>query len=270
MRTMWKWILYITLSIICLASCKTEYERVRTSNDPKLIYAAADTLVARGDYNRAILLYELVIPAYRGKIEAENLNYKFADTHFKNRNYVLSSHYFKTFADTYTTSPQREEAMYLSALSEYYQAPRYKLEQSNSSAAIDAFQLFANTFPESDRVEEVNDYVDELRKKQEKKAFEAGKLYYNLKNYNSAIQTLENMLKDYPGSSYTEEAQYLIAKAYYEWASRSIYARQAERFSEGITNCDLFIKRYPESGYVPEVTEFKNKCREAINELENG
>ena len=109
-----------------------------------------------------------------------------------------------------------------------------------------------------------------MQKKQEKKAFEAGKLYYNLKNYNSAIQTLENMLKDYPGSSYTEEAQYLIAKAYYEWASRSIYARQAERFSEGITNCDLFIKRYPESGYVPEVTEFKNKCREAINELENG
>ncbi len=267
---MLKWILYISLSVICLASCKSEYERVRTSNDPQLIYAAADTLVSRGEYSKAILLYELVIPAYRGKIQAEDLNYKFADTHFKNNNFVLSSHYFKTFADTYTTSPHREEAMYLSALSEYYQAPRYKLDQTNSSAAIDAFQLFANTFPESDRVEEVNSYVDELRKKQEQKAFESGKLYYNLKNYNSAIQSLENMLKDYPGSGYTEEAQYLIVKSYYEWASRSIYSRQLERYREGITNCDLFVKRYPESGFIPEVNNYKSKCREAINKLENG
>jgi outer membrane protein assembly factor BamD len=267
---MMKWILYISIFAICLASCKTEFERVRTSNDPELIYAAADTLASRGDYSRAILLYEIIIPAYRGKIQAEDLNYKFADTHYKNGNYVLSSHYFKTFADTYTTSPNREEAMYLSALSEYYQAPRYKLDQQSSTAAIDAFQLFANTFPESERVDEVNTYVDELRKKQEQKAFEAGKLYYNLKNYNSAVQSLENMLKDYPGSGYTEEAQYLIAKAYYEWATRSIYSRQIERFTEGITNCDLFVKKYPESHFIPEVNDFKSKCQEAINKLQNG
>ena len=267
---MWKWILYISILVTFLASCKTEFERVRTSNDPEIIYAAADTLAARSEYTKAILLYEMVIPVYRGKIQAEDLNYKFADTHFKNRNYVLSSHYFKTFADTYTSSPKREEAMYLSALSEYYQAPRYKLDQTNSSAAIDAFQIFANTFPDSDRVSEVNGYVDELRKKQEQKAFESGKLYYNLKNYNSAIQSLENMLKDFPGSGYTQEAQYLIVRSYYEWASRSIYARQIERFSEAITNCDLFVKRYPDSGYIPEVIDVKSKCQEAINKLENG
>ena len=267
---MMKWILYISLFAFCLASCKSEFERARTSNDPALIFAAAETLAAGGDYNKAILLYELVIPAYRGKIQAEDLNYKFADTHFKNGNYVLSSHYFKTFANTYTTSPHREEAMYLSALSEYYQAPRFKLDQTNSTAAIDAFQLFANTFPESERVPEVNVYVDELREKQEQKAFEAGKLYYNLKNYNSAVQSLENMLKDYPGSGYTEEAQYLIAKAYFEWATRSIYSRQLERFKAGATNCNLFEKKYPDSGFLPEVHEFRNKCQEAINRLENG
>ena len=234
------------------------------------MYSTADTLALNGEYTKAILLYELIIPAYRGKVEAEQINYKFADAHFKNRNYILSSHYFKTFADTYTTSPLREEALYLSALSEYYQAPKYKLDQTNSTAAMEAFQLFVNSYPDSDKIGEVNNYVDELRRKLEQKAFEAGKLYYNLRNYNSAIQTLSNMIKDYPGSQYTEEALFLKVKSYYEWADRSIYTRQIERFTETLDQCQIFSKKYPESEYSVEVDNYVIKCQEALNRFENG
>ncbi len=262
--------LYSVVVLILSVGCKSQFEKVRVSNDPELMYATADTLAMQGDYSKAILLYEMIIPAYRGKVEAEKINYKFADTHFKNRNYILSSHYFKTFADTYTTSPLREEALYLSALSEYYQAPKFKLDQTNSLAAIDAFQLFVNTFPDSERVSEVNGYVDGLRKKLEQKAFEAGRLYYNLRNYNSAIQTLGNMLKEYPGSDYTEEALFLMVKAKFEWADRSIYARQVERFTATMEQCKLFDKKYPNSEYSEEIDNYVNKCQTALNRFENG
>ena len=265
-----RWSLYSIVIVVFFCSCKSQFEKVRTSNDAALMYATADSLVIDQEYSKAIVLYEMIIPAYRGKSEAEELNHKFAMSHFRNGNYILSSHYFKTFADTYTTSPLREEALFLSALSEYYQSPKSKLDQTNSMAAMDAFQLFANTFPDSDRIPEANNYVDELRKKLEKKAFESGKLYYHLRNYNSAIQTLNNMLKDYPGSELSEEALFLVVRSSYEWADRSIYARQTERFNKTIERCNLFLKKYPSSQYTDEANNYINKCLDALKRFENG
>ncbi len=256
--------------VILISACKSEFEKVRTSNDPDLIYEKANALYEEGDYNKAILLYELIIPAYRGRSEAETLNYKFAQAHYNNRSYILSSHYFKTFADTYTTSPRREEALYLYAMSEYQQSPKFKLDQTNSNKAIEAFQMFVNTYPNSDRVDNANQIMDQLRDKLEEKAFATCELYYNLKNYSSAIQSLENLLKDYPGSEQAEDALFLLAKASYEWANKSIYTRQEERYNLTMEKCDLFIKRYPESEYTDKVIDYKNNCLKAINSLTNG
>lgn len=264
-------IFYFSIVILIgLASCKSDFERIRTSNDVELMFKQADAYVEEEEYNKAILLYEMIIPAYRGKTEAEELNYKFADTHFKNGNYILSSHYFKTFADTYTSSPKREEALYLTAYSEFRQSPFTELDQGSSKAAIEAFQLFVNTYPDSDRVKDSNKYMDDLRAKLEEKAFSAGMLYYNLKNYSSAIQTFENMLKDYPGSDLSEEALYLIAKASHEWADKSIFTRQEERFNKTVKRCDLYLKKYPESENSERIVNYKNKCLEAINSFKNG
>lgn len=260
----------LLLSIVALGACKSDFEKVRTSGDAAAIYKVADEYYEKGEYNKAILLYEMIIPAYRGKSEAELLNYTFAQAHFKNGNYILSSHYFKTFADTYTSSPKREDALFLTAYSEYKQSPRYKLDQSNSQKAIDAFQLFVNSYPDSDKVEESNQYMDEIRKKLEIKSFETGKLYYHLKNYSSAIQSFQNMLKDYPGSEQSEEALYLIAKASTDWAENSIFTRQQERFNETIKRCDLFLKKYPQSEYSEKVKDYKQNCHKALNKFENG
>lgn len=260
----------LAILIFTLLGCKTEFEQVRTSNDPNLMLATADKYYEDGEYNRAIVLYELLVPAFRGKAEAEGLYFNFANAQFKNGNYILASHYFKTFSDTYTGSPMREMAMYHIALSEFMQSPRFQLDQSNSSKSIDAFQAFINNYPESEWVSEANEYMDELRSKMETKAFESGKLYYNLKNYSSAIQNLENMLKDFPGSDKSEEALYLIVKASKDWADNSIYTRQQERYTETKDRCLLFEKKYPQSEQLEDIRKINTQCQKAINNLTNG
>ena len=258
------------VAILGMFSCRSEFERVRTSGDAEKIYEEGNKLFELGDYRKAIILYEMVIPAYRGKREAEELAYRFADAHFKSRRYILSSHYFKTFADTYTNSPKRQDALYNSAFSYYRISPKFKLEQSNTIKAIEAFQLFANTYPDSDNVETCNAIIDELRGKLEEKAYDEGRLYYNMKSYSSAIRSLENLLKDFPGGVFQEEARYLIAKASYDWAQNSIYLRQEERFHETIDRCDLYIKRHEDSERAEEIIKFKNNCLTALKQLTNG
>lgn len=265
-----KVISFVIAVIILSTSCRSDFELLRTSGDSAKMYEAANKFFAEKEYTKAITLYEMVIPSYRGKAEAEEISYKFAHAHYLNRSYVLSSHYFKSFADTYTTSTRKEEALHLSAISYYKLSPRYNLDQTDSQKAIDAFQLFINTYPDSELIDECNEYIDQLRLKMEMKEFESGKLYYNTRSYSSAIQSLENMLKDYPDSNRSEEARYIIAKASLDWANNSIYTKKEERYKKTVERCNSYLKKHPSSSRLQEITEFKTKSQQELNNIQNG
>lgn len=263
--------LYSALAaLLMLTACRTEFEGIRTSGDAERMLEAANKYFEDEEYTKAITLYELIIPVYRGKAEAEDIAFNFASANFLNGNYTLSSHYFKNFASTFGASPRKEDAMFNSAMSFYNQSPRYKLDQGSTEEAMEAFQIFANTYPESERVKECNKYIDELRQKLEKKAFESGKLYYLTRNYSSSIKALENMLKDYPDAKEAEDARFLIVKASIDWANNSIFLRQEERYMKTLDRIDSFFKRHPESEKSEEMTSFKTKCEAEINKIKNG
>lgn len=258
------------VALLMLTACRTQFEEIRTSGDAELMLTSANDFFEKGEYNKAITLYELIIPVYRGKAEAENIAFNFANANFEAGNYTLSSHYFKNFAQTFGASPKKEDAMFKSAMSFYNQSPRYKLDQGSTEEAMEAFQVFANAFPDSDKVKQCNDYIDELRRKLEKKAFESGKLYYLTRNYSSSIKALENMLKDYPDAYEAEDARFLIVKASIDWANNSIFIRQEERYKKTLDRIESFFKRHPDSEKGEEMASFKIKCEAEINKIKNG
>jgi len=265
-----KILFFFVAAIILLSACKSEYETVRTSGDSDAIMAAAQKYYDEGDYTKSISLFEIILPTLRGKAGGEEMFFKYADAHYKNRSYILAAHYYKTFSDTYGTSEKREEAMFMTAYSNYRLSPRFKLDQTYSDKAIQEFQLFANTFPNSEKVQECNKLIDELRKKKEEKEFESGKLYFNMKKYSAAVVTLQNMLLAFPGSPDEEEARFLIAKSNFLLAKNSIYTLQEERFDETVKSCDRFFKKYPESKYVSDIQDFKANSLIEIKKAQNG
>ncbi|MEL6389006.1 MAG: outer membrane protein assembly factor BamD [Bacteroidota bacterium] len=260
----------ITLILVLLSSCKSEFEAIRTSGNAEKMFAKANEYYAEEEFDKAITLYELVIPSYRGKREAEDLYFNFANAHYILGRYILSAHYFNTFSETYAVSPRREEALYLKAMSHYELSPKYKLDQADSEKAIEAFQFYVNSYPDSEKVGDCNEHIDELRRKMERKEFDAGRMYYNTRNYSSAIQALENMLKDYPESEQAEEARFLIAKSSYDWAENSIFLRQQERYEKTVQKCKYYLKKYPESRHTDEVTNFQNAALQQLENIQNG
>ncbi len=262
--------IFLVLLLVSGIGCRSEFEKIRTSGNAEKMLEEADRLYEKEEYRKAITLYEMVIPAFRGRAEAEDIAFSFAMANYLNGSFISSSHYFKSFSDTFTASPRREEAMYLSAYSNYRLSPRHQLDQESSQKAIDAFQLFVNTFPESERISDCNRYIDELRLKMEKKAFESGKLYYNTRNYSSAIQTLENLLKDFPESESAEEARYIIIRASLDWANNSIFARQEERYKKTIDRCDAYLKRHDDGSRKEEVIAYKTQSEQELNNIQNG
>ena len=159
--------------LLLLGGCKSEFEKIRASGDTELIHKKAFELYEQEEYLRAQTLFELIIPAYRGRPELEKIYFTYAYTYYYLNKFILSNYYFKTFAATFPTSSYKEEAEFMSAYSHYQLSPIYRLEQSYSEKAIDGFQLFVNTYPESERVKEANRFVK--RWEDEKLAIENGR-----------------------------------------------------------------------------------------------
>lgn len=250
-----------------LSSCKSGYEKVRTSGNPDAILTAAFEYYEKKEYQRAQTLFDQVLNNLRGRQEAEKAYFCYAYTYWYQKQYVLAAYYFKNFSNTFINSEFREEAAFMSAYSNYIQSPSYRLEQSTTAAAIEEFQLFVNLFPTSIRVKECNRLIDELRKKQEEKAFAEGELYFNLKHYQSAVISFDNLLRDYPESAQAERVRFLIAKSNFLLSENSIVDRREERYLQAIERCNDFLEKYPSGKYSKEIKEIRKASQEQIKLL---
>jgi outer membrane protein assembly factor BamD len=257
-------VLMLLFSILWLGSCKTEFERIRTSTDAELIYNEAMGYFDEEEYLKAQTLFELILNNFRGSAKAEQLSFRYAYTQYYLNSFLLASHYFDNFSNTFTSSSRREEADFMRAYSNYLLSPSFRLDQQYTSKAIDQFQLFVNTYPNSDRAPRCNDLIDECRKKLEQKAYEQGKLYFDLRNYTSAVHSLENLLKDFPESVNAEEVRFMILKSAFLLAENSFYERQKERYEQALDKYDDFTKKFPSSTYKAEAREMRRQSREKL------
>lgn len=258
---------FLFMMVLIMSSCRTEFERIRTSTDPETVYAAAMRYYDAEEYMKAQTLFELILNSYRGTAKAEDLYFKYAYSHYYLNNFLLGAHYFETFSNTFTSSERREEADFMRAFSNYQLSPNYRLDQDYTQKAIDQFQLFVNTYPDSDRTDECNRLITTGRKKLEEKQFQQGRLYYDLKSYNAAIHTFENVLKDFPESANAEQIRFLICKSAYEWAEQSFYEKKEERYSLAVKKYEELKKKFPRSNYLPEASDMYNNSQTILKSI---
>ena len=240
-------VLFLLLSTLALGSCANGYQRLLKSPDVNKKYQAAIQYYDKGDYFRSGTLLEDLIPLLKGRPEAEKAQFYFANTNFKQRNYVLSAFYFKSFTDTYPNSEYSEEASFLHAKSLFLDSPEFELDQTNTISALESMQDFLNRYPNGAHRAETDGMAQELQKKLENKAFESARLYYLLRYNQAAVVALTNFQLQYPASAYAEQAAFLRLTAQYAWAQESVESKQRERFLEVVAFYQQFLDTYPQS-----------------------
>ena len=240
-------VLFLLVSTLFLGSCASGYQRLLKSTDVNKKYEAAVKYYDKGDFFRAGTLLEDLIPLLKGRPEAEKAQFYFANTNYKQKNYVLSAFYFKSFIDTYPNSPYSEEGSFLHAKSLFLESPGYELDQTNTVSALESIQDFINRYPESKFRAETENMSKELQKKLENKAFESARLYFQLRYNQAAVVALTNFQQQYPASAYAEQAAFLRLNAQYAWAQESVELKQRERFQEAVGYYQQFIDAFPKS-----------------------
>jgi len=262
-------LLSFTVIALSIAGCKSRFEKLRLSNDVAKKYQEAMKLYNKKNYSKALILFEDLAQKYRGRAEAEELNYYYALTLYYLKDYTTARYQFKSFADTYPTSKYAEECRYMGAYCYYLDSPEYTLDQENTYKAIDALQLFINLYPKSTRVELASKYISDLRGKLESKAFTNAKMYYDLggydiTNYKAAVIALKNAQIDFPDIKYADEMDMLIVKSQYLYAKNSYEFRQEDRFNEAIGYANEFMEAHPDSKFVKEVKDLKSGSEAGI------
>ncbi len=259
--------LVIITALIVVSAC-SRYQKVLKSTDLDLKFKAAVEYYEDEKYNKAYPLFDELLTLYRGTQKAQEVYYYYAYTNYHLQDYLLAAYHFKNFHKTFPKSPRAEECAFMVGYCYYLESPVYSLDQTYTYKAINELQLFVNTHRQSTRLPECNEYIQELRKKLERKSYERANLFYKTGYYQAAVVAFNNTLNDFPDTRYREEILYSRLRASYELASNSIESKKLQRFIESKTAYFEFIETYPESENAKDAATMYARIQQQIINLQ--
>jgi outer membrane protein assembly factor BamD len=259
----------LSIPLLILASCSSQFGKVLKSKDYDYKLKMADKYYAGKKYKNAEELYVELFPVFKGTEKFEELYYKYAYCSFYQKNYPDAENLFKGFLEVFPNSAKAEEIAYMHAYTFYLQSPKVELDQINTNKAIGMMQSFISTHPNSARVKDANEIIAKCRSKLELKDYKAAQLYYDLQQYHAAGICFTNLLNSYPESGRGEEYMLMAVKSYYQYAKLSVYDKQEERYQKVSTEYFDFVDRYPESKLLKDAENYKNISLNNIKKIQN-
>ncbi len=261
----------IFICAICfvLASCNG-FNKLLNGNDYEAKYQAAMNYYNNNSYSKAIQLFENLTLHYRGKENAEEIAWYYAQALYKEKDYYTAGYQFKRFTRQFPYSERTEEASFLSAFCKYKESPSYSLDQKLTREAIEEMEAFAERWPRSTHMPEINSYLDEMRAKLMKKDYEIAYGYYFIEEYRAAYEQFKQYLNLYPEASNREEAMFYQLEAGYRYAIGSRENKQKERLQQVLNDFEKFNSGFADSKRLGAAQDLYTKARAALTNLENG
>lgn len=259
----------LIMLVVGLSSCGETYNKILKSNNLDYKLTKAKEYYNNGKYDKAIPLFEELIPLYKGTVSINEIYYLYAMSHYEEASFIIASFHFKNIHDSYPLSPYAEECLYMTAFCDYKMSAGVQLDQTYTTKAIDGFQLFINSYPNSDKITEANQMIEQLRRKLEIKALNAAELYLKMKLYKAAATSFSNILIDFPDTKDDEKVSFMVVKSYYLYAQNSIRARQMERLEQTVKAYKVFAKKYEGSTFMKEAEKIYEATLKDMEDFKN-
>ena len=276
-KSMRKFFPIIIVSAMLLTGCANEFNQVYKTSDYSYKYEYAKECFMKGKYTRAVTLLQDLVTLQKGTDNAQESLYMLAMAQYLGKEYESAAATFKKYYSSYPKGVYAEMAQYYIGQSLYMSTPEPRLDQSQTVAAISAFQDYLDLFPDAKYKETAQNRLFALQDKLVQKEFYSAQLYYDLgqyfgnctnggNNYEACIITAQNALKDYPYTSMREKFALLIMKSKYELAQQSIEEKKFERFQDAEDECYGFINEYPDSKSKSLAEKYISKCKEVTKD----
>ena len=276
-KSMRKFFPIIIVSAMLLTGCANEFNQVYKTSDYSYKYEYAKECFMKGKYTRAVTLLQDLVTLQKGTDNAQESLYMLAMAQYLGKDYESAATTFKKYYSSYPKGVYAEMAQYYIGQSLYMSTPEPRLDQSQTVAAISAFQDYLDLFPDAKYNETAQNRLFALQDKLVQKEFYSAQLYYDLgqyfgnctnggNNYEACIIPAQNALTDYPYTSMRKKIKMLIMKSKYELAQQSIEEKKFERFQDAEDECYGFINEYPDSKSKSLAEKYISKCKEVTKD----
>lgn len=260
-------ILLFSALVMLAGACKND-SLIRRGDSLEVAFNKAKRIYDSGDYVDAANAFETVTRIARGTEYGEDAQYYLAESYYRSRQYLLAASEFDRFSGYYPRDERREEAEFKAAECYYNLSPRYQLDQAESYAAIERYQLFINRYPNADKVDEAAQRINELRSKLGRKIFSAAQFYDRTQQYRAAAIYYGLTIDKYPETKWAEQALVNQVRTYIAYADNSIRARQAERYQNALDAYEKFIQLYPQSKLRAEIENYRDDAQQKLDRIQ--
>ena len=277
MNKMKKSVLFLIALMLLLNGCTNTYNQLIKTQDNDLKYESAKQLFAMGKYQKAAYLLDQTVTFNKGSDRGPENLYMIAMAQYNMADYTTAAEYFRKYATSYPKGSFAELARYYYAKSLCLSTPEPRLDQTETVAAMKAYQEYLDIYPDAKFKETAQNEMFMLQDKLVKKEYLNAKLYYNMggyfgnctsggNNYESCIITAQNALKDYPYTELREDFYLLIMKSKYELAQQSVEEKKMDRFRDAEDECYGFINEFPDSKNVALAEKYIAQCKKYIKD----
>lgn len=181
-------------------------------------YWRGEAQYALGNYSDALSTLETFVdlPQAKNTPEYKNASYTLGYTHFKMKNYSAAAHQFENYIQSSSDSQKKGDAQ-LRLADAYFVDGKY----TQATQAYNAVALSKSSH---------SDYA----------AFQKALSNGFMQKNDVKIKELQSFLKDYPNSSYADNAMYELGATY----------ANTKQVNQAITTFDQLIQKYPKSSFV--------------------
>ncbi len=246
-------ILLLAVTVIALAGCSGS-GRVRYES-PEEAYTRGKAYYDEGKYLRAIEYLQGAFDFGRAHEYAADSQLLLARAYSENGDYLLAANEYQRFIQIYRSDERVPQASFEYAMTFIDRSPGYQLDQTDTRRAVTELQLFMDRYPSSDKVAVAAEEIARLREKLGRKGFESAKLYERRELYESAAITYEAVFDKYPDTEWADDALLGAVRNFVAFASRSVAAKQGERYAMARANYDRLREIFPDSPYIEEARQ---------------
>ncbi len=234
-------LLLLCSALFLLSSCGGKKEvKKEEIFDPEKYLSKADNHISKKEYEEARKALLEVKNRDNTKKYAPQAQLKIAESYIKDGDIDVGIEEYRRFMELYPDNQYASYAQYQIAMAYFSQIESPDRGSGAAQKALKEFLRLKEIYPRNPYREVLDLRIEKCRNIIADGEFMVGEFYYKKESYNSAINRLEGLLKQFPDYKRGDEALLLLAKAYKA-------AKMDEKARETLNK---LIARYPSSRLV--------------------
>lgn len=235
-------IYFIIILSFFLAACGKKAVKKEEVFDAEKFLARADKLISDKEYQEARNVLIEVKNRDASKKYAPLAHLKIADSYIKEEEIDQGIEEYRKFIELYPDNRFASYAQYQIAMSYFNQIESPDRGSGAAQKALKEFLLLKERYPRNPFKEAVELRIEKCKNVIADGEFLVAEFYYKKGSFNSAISRFKGLIEKYPDYKKSDEALFLIGRAY---QGLKMKEKAAEYFK-------MLIERYPSSRLAPE------------------